>query len=440
MESYHFIFDVAVILLVTKIFSMLTKKINLPQVVGALIGGLIVGPSILGIVSPSSFLSEVSELGVIVLMFGAGLQTDIKELKRSGKSSFFIAVGGVLVPFIGGTAIAFFTQREGIDFLQAMFIGTILTATSVSITVETLKEMGKLSTNSGNAILGAALIDDILGLILLTVITGAADSSVNLATVLLKVFLFFALSLLVGGFLHRIIQKWMETATWNRKRFAVISLAFCLFYAYIAEAVFGVADITGAFIAGLIISNTTRSTYVSSQCDTLSYMFLSPIFFASIGLKVTLDGMNMSMLWLSIALIVMAVISKVVGCGLSAKLCGYTKAESLRIGVGMISRGEVALIVANKGIASGLMHASFLVPTVLMVVATTIVTPVLLRKIYQTTIKPEADYSDLVHSELVEGYEAVSDFDNASQTMLDLHEKYSQPSANETPENDTSSR
>ncbi len=419
MESYRFIFDVAIILLVTKSFAILTKKVDMPQVVGALVAGLLLGPSLLGLVQPSDFMSQVSELGVIVLMFGAGLQTDMKELRRSGKAAFFIALCGVLIPLMGGYFIAVVFNRGHEVFLENLFVGIVLTATSVSITVETLKEMGKLSTNSGNAILGAALIDDIIGLVLLTLVTGAADASVKISTVIFKIVAFFGLSLLVGGFLHRLIEKWMESAAWDRKRFAIISLAFCFFYAYVAEAVFGVADITGAFIAGLIISNTVRATYVSSRCEILSYMLLSPIFFAGIGLKVSLNAMNLSMLVLSVAILIVAILTKTVGCGVGARLCGYTKEESVRIGVGMTARGEVALIVANKGIAAGLMNTIFLVPLVLMVVGTAVITPILLRLVYP---KNKADaYDDLVHSELVENYSEVRDFDLASETMLDIH-------------------
>lgn len=419
MESYRFIFDVAIILLVTKSFSILTKKVDMPQVVGALVAGLLLGPSLLGFVQPSDFMSQVSELGVIVLMFGAGLQTDIKELRRSGKAAFFIALCGVLVPLAGGYFLATLFNRGHEVFLENLFVGTVLTATSVSITVETLKEMGKLSTNSGNAILGAALIDDIIGLVLLTLVTGAADESMNIMLVVLKIVAFFGVSMLLGGFLHKLIEMWMNSASWNRKRFAIISLALCFFYAYIAEAVFGVADITGAFIAGLIISNTTRATYVSSRCEILSYMLLSPIFFAGIGLKVSRTVLSLDTVILSLSLLAIAVITKIIGCGLGAKLCGYTKDESIRIGVGMISRGEVALIVANKGIATGLMNTIFLIPLVLVVVGTTIVTPILLRLVYP---KGKAgQYDDLVHSELVEGYSEVRDFDLASETMLDIH-------------------
>lgn len=211
----------------------------------------------------------------------------------------------------------------------------------------------------------------------------------------------------------------MSSAAWDRKRFAIISLAFCYFYSYIAEAVFGVANITGAFIAGLIISNTIRATYVSSRCEVLSYMLLSPIFFAGIGLKVSMSALNINTVILSVIILVVAVATKVVGCGLGAKLCGYTKGESLRIGVGMISRGEVALIVANKGIATGLMNTIFLVPLVIMVVGTTVITPILLRLVYPKS--KVSVYDDLVHSDLVEHYSEVRDFDLASETMLDMH-------------------
>ncbi len=420
MESYRYVLDIALIILVTKLFGMLSKRVDMPEVVGSLIAGLLLGPSLLNLVEPSDFLSMLSELGVILLMFSAGLQTDIDELKKSGKAAFFIALAGVLVPLGGGYAMAAAFNPGG-DPLEHMFVGTVFTATSVSITVETLKEMGKLSTRSGNAILGAALIDDILGLILLTLITGASTGDVSLWIVLIKIGAFFAVSLVLGFFLHKAIQKWMASARWNRKRFAVISVAFCFLYAYVAEEVFGVADIIGAFCAGLIIAKTVRAVYVQSQCETLSYMFLSPIFFASVGLKVVLSTMDANVVLLSAAAILIAIATKVVGCGLGAKLFHYTNAESIRIGVGMISRGEVALIVTNKGIASGIMPDVFLAPMVLMVVVSTIVTPIMLRAVYpKNTTK---DYSDFMHSDLVENFQEVRQFDQAAETMLKMHDK-----------------
>ena len=418
MESYQYVFDVALILLTTKVFGMMSKRVDLPQVVGSLIAGLLLGPSVLNLVQPSDFLLMLSELGVIVLMFSAGLQTDIAELKKSGKAAFFIALIGVLVPLAGGYAVAAAFNHGG-DPLKNLFVGTVFTATSVSISVETLKELGKLSTRSGHAILGAALIDDVLGLILLTLITSASMGHVSLWLVLVKIVAFFSVTAGMGYFLHKGIQRWMTSAHWNRKRFAVISVAFCFFYAYVAETVFGVADIIGAFCAGLIISNTARAIYVQSQCETLSYMLLSPIFFASIGLKVVLSSMNTQVIILAIVSILVAILTKIVGCGFGAKLFHYTNAESLRIGVGMVCRGEVALIVTNKGIASGMIDSVFLAPIVLTVVSCAILTPILLRIVYP---KSQAnDYSDLIHSDLVENFQEARQFDQATQTMLEMH-------------------
>ena len=200
----------------------------------------------------------------------------------------------------------------------------------------------------------------------------------------------------------------------------VISFAFCLLYAYFAEEVFGVADITGAYIAGLIFAKTPRVAYLQDRFDTLSYTLLSPIFFASLGLKVVLPEMSASIILFSVLLILLAVVSKVVGCGLGARLCRYSGQDSLRIGVGMISRGEVALIVANNGIAAGLMNDDFFGPVVLMVIATTILTPILLKLVYRGK---EKDYSDLQESELVNRYEDAAAFDLAAQALLEDHER-----------------
>ena len=197
MEDYSYLISIALILLSTKVLGLFSKVVRLPQVVGALLAGIILGPACLGIVHSTEMLSNLSEIGVIVLMFAAGLETDIDELKRSGKASFLIALIGVLVPLAGGAAVAYFfnDSTDSNVMLQNIFIGIILTATSVSITVETLKEMGKLSTRAGNAILGAAIIDDILGIIALTVVISMADESVNIGIVLLKILGFFAFTL-----------------------------------------------------------------------------------------------------------------------------------------------------------------------------------------------------------------------------------------------------
>lgn len=392
MENYSYLISIALILLSTKVLGLFSKVVRLPQVVGALLAGIILGPACLGIVHSTEMLSNLSEIGVIVLMFAAGLETDIDELKRSGKASFLIALIGVLVPLAGGAAVAYFfnDSTDSNVMLQNIFIGIILTATSVSITVETLKEMGKLSTRAGNAILGAAIIDDILGIIALTVVISMADESVNIGIVLLKILGFFAFTFVAAVGYHYAFKKWTDNSAVKLRRYVVISFVFCLVLAYCAEVFFGVADITGAFFAGLALSGTKKSEYISKRFDTLSYLLLSPIFFAGIGLKVELPTMNGEIILFTVLLCVVAALTKVIGCGLGAKICKYTSKESLQIGVGMISRGEVALIVANKGEAVGLMSDKFFAPVIIMVVFTTVVTPVLLKLVFKDkTSKPE---------------------------------------------------
>lgn len=413
MESYSYLLDLAIILLCTKFLGLLTRRVQMPQVVGALLAGLILGPAGVGILQETSFIKSVAEIGVIVLMFSAGMETDIKELKASGKASFVIALCGVLVPLAGGFGVAWFFNRPGLIessaeasiFLQNIFIGVILTATSVSITVETLKELGKLKTHSGNAILGAAIIDDILGIIALTIVTSLADSSVSLALVLIKIVGFFVFAGIVGFIFYKIYRKWVDEAKKELHRHTIVAFVFCLLMAYIAEEVFGVADITGAFIAGLIISNVRRATYLESKFDTLSYLLLSPVFFASIGLKVVLPEMSAAIIGFAVALSVVAVLTKVIGCGLGAKICGYQNYQVKRIGVGMISRGEVALIVASKGDSMGLMSPEFLGPVIIVVVLTTIITPVLLKVVFAPGTAPAPEQNVPEHERVTSYYE-----------------------------------
>lgn len=389
--SYKFLLDLALILLSTKMLGVFSKKVRMPQVVGALLAGLILGPAMLNIISETDFIADSAEIGVIVLMFCAGLETDMEEMKKCGKASLIIALIGVLVPLAGGFGVAMlFNKPEQIAsdascsiFLQNIFIGIILTATSVSITVETLKELGKLKSAAGNAILGAAIIDDILGIVALTMVTSLADSSVNVAIVLLKIVGFFLFVAVSGYIFYKVYRRWSESAPKALHRHTIIAFVFCLLLSYCAEEFFGVADITGAFFAGLIISKAARSRYISTKFDTLSYMYLSPVFFASIGLKVSLPKMTGAIVIFAVLLTFVAVITKIVGCGLGARFCGFNGKESLQIGTGMISRGEVALIVASKGAQIGLLGSSFLGPIVIVVVITTIITPILLKIVFR---------------------------------------------------------
>lgn len=396
--NYEYLLGLAIILLSTKLLGLATRKAHMPQVVGALLAGLILGPAFLGIIEDSTFLNQVSEIGVIVLMFMAGLETDTEELKKSGAASFVIALIGVIVPLIGGFAVAAACHVGSSDLptsevLQYTFIGIILTATSVSISVETLKEMGKVSTKAGTAILGAALIDDILGIIALTVITSMSDSSTNIGFVLLKILGFFAFAVLAGFVYAFVLRKWISVDSRPNKRYVIVCFAFCLIMAYCAEAFFGVADITGAYVAGLVISHSTKRDVIYKEFDTMSYMLVAPVFFASIGLKVELNSMTASILVFTLLLVLVAVLTKVVGCGLGAKLMRYTNRESLQVGIGMISRGEVALIVANKGASLGLITDELYAPIVITVVFTTIITPILLKFVFKDNKKPSAAVS-----------------------------------------------
>lgn len=395
--NYKFLLDIAIILASTKILGLFTKKVNMPQVVGALLAGVILGPACVGVLTETDMIQNMAELGVIVLMFCAGMETDIEELKRSGKASFVIALLGVIVPLVVGGGVAYLFINNGyIDtsdvtssvFLQSVFIGVILTATSVSITVETLKELGKLKTKSGNAILGAAIIDDILGIIALTIVTSLADTSVNIAVVLFKIVLFFVFCGVVGVIVYYAFKKWCEISGKGMHRHAIIAFVICLVMAFCAEHFFGVADITGAFFAGLIISMTQKDQFIASKFDVLSYLLLSPIFFASIGLKVELPKMGPAIIAFAAVITIVALLTKIIGCGLGAKVCGYKNYQALRIGVGMISRGEVALIVASKGAAVGLMSNNIMGPIIIVVVITTIITPILLKPVFNKEIIP----------------------------------------------------
>lgn len=425
-SPYGYLLYLALILLGTKFFGLLTKKVQLPQVVGALAAGLILGPACTGIITETPFIDQISELGVIVLMFSAGLETDIKELKKTGLASFIIAVLGVIVPLGAGWGIATIFNTEETSgmtslLLQNIFIGIILTATSVSITVETLKELGKLSSKSGNAILGAAVIDDILGIIALTIITSSAggkgESGSSIWIVLLKIALFFIFAVIVSIAFNFLFNKWSGRSKRDLRRYVIIGFVFCLLMSFSAEYFFDVADITGAFVAGLALSNGPRAGYLTNRFSTLSYMFLSPVFFASIGLKVALPHMNTSIILFSAILLIIAILTKIIGCGLGAKICKYSNKDSLRIGVGMISRGEVALIVASKGAAVGLMKEEYFAPIVIVVVVTTIITPILLKFVYKHKKGNNDDKDDKGNLE-VNKFTKAADFDIKEQSSI----------------------
>lgn len=386
--EYFYLFAIAVILLSTKVLGLASRKVHMPAVVGALLAGVILGPSLLNVVNMDSpILSGASEIGVIILMFTSGLETDLDELKENGFSAFIVAMIGVIIPLVGGMAAYYIMNPEGeaaINMFKAIFVGVTLTATSVSITVETLREMGKLSGKMGTTILGAAVIDDILGVIVLTAIisisggSGDADA-VGIIGVLVRILMFFLFVAIVGVLVY-IVKAIIKTVS-KRRRISIYAFAFCLLLSYASEQFFGVADITGAYFAGVILCNFGVKNYISSRFDILSFMFFSPIFFASIGLKTNLHLLTSDMFMFAIILVLVAIATKIIGCGFGAKLCKFNNKDALSIGIGMVSRGEVALIVAQKGASCGLLENNLFPAIVFMVIVTTLITPILLKVI-----------------------------------------------------------
>ena len=419
--NYGYLVDLALILLATKALSMLTGKLQMPQVVGALVAGLLMGPAVLGMIQPSDFLSQVAELGVIVIMFSAGMGTDLNELKQTGKAGFVIAMAGVLVPLAMGTGLMFvFNTGElalpGNKLLQDIFLGVVLTATSVSITVETLKELGKLSTRVGNAILAAALIDDVLGLVCLTIVTSLAGADVNILLVLAKILLFFVFVGLLGVGISRLLN-WYETKVRSRdlRRYPVLAFVLCLFLAWAAEEWFGVADIIGAFSAGLIVATTPKGAYTASKFTPVSYLLLTPVFFANLGLGVELPRMDATILLFTVTLVIVGIGSKLIGCGLGAKMFGFKNRQCLQVGCGMACRGEVALIVANKGMAMNMINPVFFGPIIILVVCCAVFTPILLKLAF----KGESAYEGMEESRLAEGFQLSEQVDEVTARLIE---------------------
>ena len=389
-DVIRYLLDLAILLFTAKVFSTLGKKIGMPEVVGEILAGLLVGSAVLGIVKESDFLSKMAEIGVIMLMFEAGLGTNMKELKKSGLKAMLIACTGVLVPMALGTLL--FMAFYGFDapgserFMKGVFIGTIMSATSVSITVAALKELGRLNDRVGTTIVSAAIIDDVLGIIVLTLVTGLNGKSgdTNIGGVLLKVALFFA-GAIGTGFLVYKGMAWLDRRFSHQRRIPIISLCYCFLLAYVAETYFGIADITGAYVAGVVLCNLADRDYIERRVDISSYMIFAPLFFTGIGLKTSIGAMDTRLILFSVCFVAVALIAKVIGCGGCARLTGFSARDSLKIGTGMMTRGEVALITAQKGLAVGLLTSDFFTAVILLILVSSVITPIILKREYQGT-------------------------------------------------------
>ena len=385
MESYSILKDLAIIIIAAKLFGILARKCKAPQVVGEIVAGLLIGPSILGLVDQSDFILQMAEIGVILLMFSAGLETDLKELMKTGPIAALIACAGVFIPLVLGALYYMvfygFAPWGSNEFYEAVFIGTILTATSVSITVQSLKEMGKLKGRVGTTILSAAIIDDVIGIIVLTFVIGFKNPDSKPSTVVVNTILFFVLAVGVGFISYKIF-KWIDKRYPHTRRIPIAGLAYCFIMSYVAEQYFGIADITGAYVAGIILCSINDSEYIERKIDINSYMLFGPVFFASIGLKTDLNDVTGGILLFAVGFVIVGLISKIIGCGLMARICRFKGKDALKIGVGMMTRGEVALIVAQKGLSMNLIDPVYFTAVILLIIVSSISTPIVLKFLY----------------------------------------------------------
>ncbi len=385
MDKLEILKSVAIIIIFAKVFGLGARKLKGPQVVGEIIAGLLLGPSLLGWIEPSDFLSGMAEIGVVLLMFSAGLETNLTQLRKTGIKATLIASAGVFVPLVAGALLYMgfygFSEFGSDEFYHAVFIGTILTATSVSITVQALKEMGKLTDEIGTTIMSAAIIDDVIGILVLTMVMSFKDPSSKISDVALRTVAFFILAVVVGYILYK-IMKWLDKKYPHTQRIPILGLALALALSYVADKYFGIADITGAYVAGIILSSLDDSAYIDRKMDVNSYMIFGPIFFASIGLQTDLKSLDMTIMLFSLGFVAVGLISKVVGCGLMSRLCGYKGKNALKIGVGMMTRGEVALIVSKKGLEVGMLDSKYFTSVILLIVVSSIITPIILKMLY----------------------------------------------------------
>ncbi|MDR6225000.1 cation:proton antiporter [Desmospora profundinema] len=387
LHELHFLWDLVLILLAVKVAGHLSKKMGQPSVFGELLVGIILGPALLGwiVIDPENpgLIKELAEVGVILLMFLAGLETDVDEFKKTAYGSSLVAIGGVIFPLVTGFTVGWLF---GYEFSTAIFIGTLLVATSVSISVQTLRELGKLQTKEGVTILGAAVLDDVLGIIILSVVVGFAAGSggggsvLDIVLLLAKIVLFFILVFWLGRKVLPRIFQWASNllTTEVLLTFGIIS---ALSFAYFAE-MFGLAGIVGSYFAGLMLSLTKYRHELFEKVEVISFSFFVPIFFVSIGVAADISGLTLDILWLILALTVVAILSKLIGGGLGAKLAGFNWRSSAGIGSGMVARGEVGLIVASIGLGRGLIDNELFTVTVIIVLATTLVTPPMLKAIF----------------------------------------------------------
>lgn len=399
-DYYIILLPLALILIFSKIFMKICKKLNLPSVIGMIVAGLLIG--LISYIPNQDILNEttqeglgfLSKIGAILILFSAGLETDLKQIKSVGGPAVIITIAGVIVPMGLGFLVATlcnggFANLTHDALLTNLFYGTILTATSVGITVQTLREMGKLNSRVGSTIVAAAIIDDVLGIIVLSFVLalkGNGGEAVNPWIVVLKTVGYFAV-IAVLSFVASKAFKWLDNRFEHHRLVPIFSLAFCFIIAYLSEKYFGIADITGAYIVGLILSTNNESGYIERKTDILSYMLFVPVFFANIGISTKFESISGSFALFGCLFIIAGIIGKLIGCGIAAKCCKYSFSDSIKIGVGMMARAEVCLVTASKG--AGIIDNNIMPFIVILIIITSLLSPIFLKLIYNHDKKKE---------------------------------------------------
>jgi len=407
MSEAHFIetiIGVGILLFAAKLMAELFLRLKLPIVLGELIAGMIVGPFALGglqiidgkqLLQINDEIKILGEMGAIVILFMAGLEMTPKEFLKGGKAAFVVGTLGVVIPFFIGLAVF---QLFGFDALQSMLIATALTATSIAISIQVLSEFGKLKTPEARLIIGAAIVDDILAIAVLSVVTSIAGSDggvdnidiTEVTITILQVLGFFAIMLIVAVV---VIPKVITPRIWKAKG-SVEGIATAAFFGAAALAgSIGLSPIVGAFAVGMALSTTKVFEKVENYVGKIGLIF-APLFFAIIGAQVDLRAVDLNILVLSAVIVVIAVTTKLFGCGLPAMYFLKSKQKGLRVGIGMISRGEVGLIVAGVGITAGILTSEVYSTIIIMVVVTTIITPIWLKIEYRKEQKNENNESN----------------------------------------------
>lgn len=399
-DYYIILLPLALILIFSKIFMKICKKLNLPSVIGMIVAGLLIG--LISYIPNQDILNEttqeglgfLSKIGAILILFSAGLETNLKQIKSVGGPAVIITIAGVIVPMGLGFLVATlcnggFANLTHDALLTNLFYGTILTATSVGITVQTLREMGKLNSRVGSTIVAAAIIDDVLGIIVLSFVLafkGNGGEVVNPWIVVLKTIGYFAV-IAVLSFVASKAFKWLDKRFEHHRLVPIFSLAFCFIIAYLSEKYFGIADITGAYIVGLILSTNNESGYIERKTDILSYMLFVPVFFANIGISTKFEAISGSFVLFGCLFIIAGIIGKLIGCGIAAKCCKYSFSDSIKIGVGMMARAEVCLVTASKG--AGIIDNNIMPFIVILIIVTSLLSPIFLKLIYNHDKKKE---------------------------------------------------